>query len=181
MIFMQSATSTVREFVPPHLSLVLIYSAHDLVLIFWIAKSINQLGQWKPQGHLHYRSWPTTMAQTNLMWKHWFYGWSCKSIIWHWKSWRSGSVLHIVTRISYVVLLSNLYVHACPQISTISHSMDSRIQTWSCRLDWIGVHIDHARFLYLTDLLDQECSSFLSFFSFEPHVCIKKLLKTPFS
>ena len=72
------------EFVPPHLSLVLI-----LQCTWSSAESINQLGQWKSQGHLHYSSWPTTMAQTNLRWKHWFYGWSCKSIIWHWKSWRS--------------------------------------------------------------------------------------------
>ena len=61
------------EFIPPHLSLILLYNAHDLVLIFPIAKSINELGQWKPQGHLHYCSWPTTMAQTNLMRKHWFF------------------------------------------------------------------------------------------------------------
>lgn len=90
------------EFIPPHLSLVLLYIAHDLDLIFPIAESINQLGQWKPQGHLHYSSWPTTMAQSNLMRKHWFFGRSSNSMnAMERVDVRSGSVLHIVTRISY--------------------------------------------------------------------------------
>ena len=137
------------EFVPPHLSLVLI-----LQCTWSSAESINQLGQWKSQGHLHYSSWPTTMAQTNLRWNtgstDFMGGVVNPSFGIERVDAASGSVLHIVTRISYVVdLLSNLYVHACPQMiqhNITFHGFQDTNLAWSCRLDWIGVHIDHARF-----------------------------------